>query len=78
MRSNECHRRLRKIAEHGGGHCDDLYVPRVVSGASEPAVVRDSASVQTRQITPTILNLRSDPRSLRAVREEHTTVLPVR
>ncbi|WP_405835186.1 alkaline phosphatase family protein [Streptomyces sp. NBC_01518] len=69
----------KKIAEHGGGHSDDLAVPLVVSGASIPDGVRDSASVQTKQIAPTILSLLGlDPRSLQAVREEHTAVLPVR
>ncbi|MEV0736717.1 hypothetical protein AB0I51_12260 [Streptomyces sp. NPDC050549] len=69
----------RKIAEHGGGHSDDLAVPLVVSGASVPAGVRYSAHVQTKQIAPTILNLLGlDPRSLQAVREEHTTALPIR
>ncbi|MFI5823784.1 alkaline phosphatase family protein [Streptomyces rishiriensis] len=69
----------KKIAEHGGAHADDLDVPLVVSGASVPDGVRDSASVQTKQIAPTILSLLGlNPRSLQAVREEHTTVLPVR
>jgi len=69
----------KKIAEHGGGHSDDLDVPLVVSGLSVPDGVRDSASVQTKQIAPTILSLLGlNPRSLQAVREEHTTVLPVR
>ncbi|MFI1508041.1 alkaline phosphatase family protein [Streptomyces sp. NPDC020597] len=69
----------KKIAEHGGAHADDLDVPLVVSGASVPDGVRDSASVQTKQIAPTILSLLGlNPRSLQAVREEHTRVLPVR
>lgn len=69
----------KKIAEHGGAHADDLDVPLVVSGASVPDGVRDSTSVQTKQIAPTILSLLGlNPRSLQAVREEHTTVLPVR
>jgi hypothetical protein len=69
----------KKIAEHGGVHSDDLDVPLVVSGASVAGGVRDSASVQTKQIAPTILSLLGlNPRSLQAVREEHTTVLPVR
>ncbi|MFJ6836025.1 alkaline phosphatase family protein [Streptomyces sp. NPDC091209] len=69
----------KKIAEHGGSHSDDLDVPLVVSGASVPDGVRDSASVRTTQIAPTILSLLGlDPRSLEAVREEHTAVLPVR
>jgi hypothetical protein len=54
-------------------------LPLVVSGASVPGGVRDSASVQTKQIAPMILSLLGlDPRSLQAVREEHTTALPVR
>ncbi|MFD4501866.1 alkaline phosphatase family protein [Streptomyces sp. NPDC058457] len=69
----------KKVAEHGGGHSDDLDVPLVVSGSSVPGGVRDSADVQTKQIAPTILSLLGlDPRSLKAVREEHTAVLPVR
>ncbi|MFJ8780832.1 alkaline phosphatase family protein [Streptomyces sp. NPDC102476] len=69
----------KKIAEHGGAHADDLDVPLVVSGASVPDGLRDSASVQTKQIAPTILSLLGlNPRSLQAVREEHTTALPVR
>ncbi|MFC8345088.1 alkaline phosphatase family protein [Streptomyces sp. NPDC057280] len=69
----------KKIAEHGGSHADDLDVPLVVSGASVPDGVRNSAHVQTKQIAPTILNLLGlSPRSLQAVREEHTPVLPIR
>ncbi|MFF1725580.1 alkaline phosphatase family protein [Streptomyces sviceus] len=69
----------KKIAEHGGSHADDLDVPLVVSGASVPDGGRDSTRVQTKQIAPTILSLLGlNPRSLQAVREEHTTVLPVR
>ncbi|MFE3037272.1 alkaline phosphatase family protein [Streptomyces canus] len=69
----------KKIAEHGGSHADDLDVPLVVSGASVPDGVRDSTRVQTKQIAPTILSLLGlNPRSLEAVREEHTRVLPVR
>ncbi|WP_330297304.1 alkaline phosphatase family protein [Streptomyces sp. NBC_00503] len=68
-----------KIAEHGGSAADDLDVPLIVSGASAPHGVRVSAPVQTKQIAPTILNLLGlDPRSLQAVRQEHTRVLPVR
>ncbi|WRZ88676.1 alkaline phosphatase family protein [Streptomyces sp. NBC_01007] len=69
----------KKIAEHGGAHSDDLDVPLIVSGAAVPDGVRDSSSVQTKQIAPTILSLLGlDPRSLKAVREEHTAVLPGR
>jgi hypothetical protein len=68
-----------KVAEHGGAHSDDLSVPLVVSGASAPSGVRDAAKVQTKQIAPTILSLLGlDPRSLQAVRQEHTQVLPTR
>lgn len=70
---------VKKIAEHGGAHADDLNVPLVVSGASVPGGVRDTAPVQTKQIAPTILSLLGlDPRALQAVRAEHTKSLPVR
>ncbi|MDH6576326.1 alkaline phosphatase family protein [Kitasatospora sp. MAP5-34] len=69
----------KKVAEHGGAHADDLDVPLVVSGASTPGGVRDSATVETKQIAPTILSLLGlDPQALQAVRKEHTRVLPVR
>ncbi|MDX6345416.1 MAG: hypothetical protein QOF84_206 [Streptomyces sp.] len=69
----------KKVAEHGGAHSDDLNVPLVVSGASAAHGVRDSSTVQTKQIAPTILKLLGlNPRSLQAVRDEHTQVLPVR
>jgi arylsulfatase A-like enzyme len=68
-----------KVAEHGGAHSDDLNVPLVVSGACAPSGVRDAAKVRTKQIAPTILSLLGlDPRSLQAVRQEHTQVLPTR
>ncbi|MFE0462615.1 alkaline phosphatase family protein [Kitasatospora sp. NPDC058965] len=68
-----------KVAEHGGGHADDLDVPLVVSGAGTPDHVRDSAPVETKQIAPTILKLLGlNPQQLQAVRAEHTQVLPVR
>ncbi|MFF1724104.1 hypothetical protein [Streptomyces sviceus] len=48
-------------------------------GQREDAGGRDSEGVQTKQIAPTIPSLLGlAPRSLAAVREEHTTVLPVR
>ncbi|MFI2205453.1 alkaline phosphatase family protein [Streptomyces sp. NPDC020192] len=66
-----------KIAEHGGAHADDLDVPLVVSGAATPHGVRVAGPVHTTQIAPTILRLLGlDPRSLDAVRVEHTRVLP--
>ena len=68
-----------KVAEHGGGHADDLDVPLVVSGAGTPDRVTDRATVHTTQIAPTILALLGlDPQQLKAVREEGTKVLPVR
>jgi arylsulfatase A-like enzyme len=68
-----------KIAEHGGAHADDLDVPLVVSGAATPHGVRVSGPVETTQIAPTILRLLGlNPRSLEAVRVEHTATLPVR
>ncbi|MBO4252745.1 alkaline phosphatase family protein [Streptomyces griseorubiginosus] len=66
----------KKIAEHGGAHADDLDVPLVVSGAATPHGVRVSRPVRTTQIAPTILRLLGlDPRSLDAVRIEHTPAL---
>ncbi|MEU8687834.1 alkaline phosphatase family protein [Streptomyces sp. NPDC048665] len=68
-----------KIAEHGGAHADDLDVPLVVTGAATPHGVRVDSPVRTTQIAPTVLRLLGlDPRSLDAVRAEHTRVLPVR
>ncbi|MCH5677209.1 alkaline phosphatase family protein [Streptomyces gilvus] len=65
-----------KIAEHGGAHADDLDVPLVVSGAATPHGVRVDRPVRTTQIAPTILRLLGlDPRSLDAVRIEHTPAL---
>lgn len=69
----------KKVAEHGGGHADDLNVPLVISGASVPRRVVDNAPVQTKQIAPTILALLGlDPNALVAVGKEHTRVLPIR
>jgi hypothetical protein len=69
----------KKVAEHGGGHADDLDVPLVVSGAGTPDQVVDGATVHTTQIAPTILALLGlDPDQLQAVRKEGTRVLPVR
>ena len=67
-----------KIAEHGGDNPQDRDVPIVVSGAGiEGGAVNDS-SVETTQIAPTILALLDlNPRSLQAVRLEHTRVLPL-
>ncbi|WP_432856898.1 alkaline phosphatase family protein [Amycolatopsis sp. CA-161197] len=64
-----------KIAEHGGAAADDRSVPLVVSGTGRGQSV--GGAVETTQIAPTILRLlHLDPRSLAAVREEGTRVLP--
>lgn len=66
----------KKIAEHGGVARDDRAVPLVVSGPGTDARTV-AAPVATTQIAPTILRLLGlDPRSLKAVREEGTRVLP--
>ncbi|WP_297342806.1 alkaline phosphatase family protein [Amnibacterium sp.] len=66
---------VKKIAEHGGDATADRHVPLVVSGAG----VRHGSvrgAVETTQIAPTILALLGlDPRSLKAVRIDHTAVL---
>ncbi len=66
----------KKIAEHGGANPEDRDVPIVVYAPGHEAGLV-SASVETTQIAPTILSLLGlDPRSLQAVRIEHTRVLP--
>ena len=66
-----------KIAEHGGAAADDTNVPIVVSGAGVSARGVNDDKVETTQIAPTILRLLGlDPQRLRAVRIEHTKVLP--
>lgn len=68
---------VSKIAEHGGAAADDRDVALVVSGAGVPHHVSTGTSVMTTQIAPTILELlHLDPRSLQAVRAEHTHALP--
>jgi arylsulfatase A-like enzyme len=66
-----------KIAEHGGADPQDRQVPLVVAG---PGIDRGqvvTASVETTQIAPSILRLLGlDPSALKAVRIEHTRVLP--
>ena len=67
---------VKKIAEHGGAANDDRNVALVVSGGGVHPGVK-SAAVQTTQIAPTILRLLGlNPNALRAVRAEHTRVLP--
>jgi arylsulfatase A-like enzyme len=66
-----------KSAEHGGSDPQDRHVPILVAGAGagHGRVVR--RHVSTAQIAPTILRMLGlDPRSLQAVRQEHTHVLP--
>ena len=67
---------VKKIAEHGGDHSDDLSVPLVVAGAGTPHTV-NGAAVRTTQIAPTILRLLGlDPTALQAVGIEGTQALP--
>lgn len=67
-----------KIAEHGGDNPQDRDVPLVVSGGSVEGGEVVKSSVETTQIAPTILDLLGlNPRSLQAVRIEHTRVLPL-
>ena len=71
--------KMAKIAEHGGANPQDLDVPLIVSGdpvARDPEV--NGSRVETTQIAPTILKLLGlDPNALKAVRIEHTRVLPL-
>jgi arylsulfatase A-like enzyme len=67
---------VKKIAEHGGDHAEDLAVPLVVAGAGAAHTV-SGAAVRTTQIAPTILRLLGlDPSALQAVGIEGTQVLP--
>jgi len=70
--------KMGKIAEHGGANPQDRDVPLVVSGGSVATHVIDDRAVETTQIAPTILALLGlEPGDLKAVRIEHTAVLPV-
>ena len=67
---------MKKIAEHGGAHFDDLNVPLLVSGTPIGHGDRVDDTVHTTQIAPTILNLLGlDPKFLQAVQIEHTQAL---
>lgn len=69
--------KVKKVAEHGGDSADDRDVALVVSGAGAATHRVVSGAVQTTQIAPTILTLLGlNPRSLQAVRQDHTAVLP--
>ncbi len=65
-----------KLSEHGGFADDDRNVALLVSAPGITGHVVDEV-VETRQIAPTILRaLGLNPRSLQAVQEEGTAVLP--
>ena len=66
----------KKLAEHGGFAHDDTNVILLLSNPDfRPQTVR--AEVGTAQVAPTILHaLHIDPRELKAVRVEGTSVLP--
>lgn len=67
----------KKIAEHGGFSKDDTNVALLVSFAGMEKGVKNTDSVLTTQIAPTILKeLGLKPRALQAVKKEHTQVLP--
>jgi hypothetical protein len=66
-----------KIAEHGGDDRQDRNVPILVVLPSLRHGHLIGASVETTQIAPSILKLLGlDPQALKAVRIEHTRVLP--
>ncbi|MCZ4103228.1 alkaline phosphatase family protein [Streptomyces sp. H39-C1] len=66
-----------KIAEHGGFSADDTHVALLVAGPGVPRGEEVDDRVTTTQVAPTIVRfLGLDPRSLDAVRAEHTRVLP--
>ena len=66
----------KKLAEHGGFAHDDTNVILLVSNPNIPANTV-TTPVQTKQVAPTILKaLGLNPQSLKAVRLEHTPVLP--
>ena len=66
----------KKVAEHGGLSVGDTNVGLIVSNPALAAAVIKSP-VATSQVAPTILRaLGLDPRALKAVRLEHTAVLP--
>jgi hypothetical protein len=66
-----------KIAEHGGDDRQDRNVPILVALPGLRHGYGIGTPVETTQIAPTILRLLGlNPRSLQAVRIEHTQVLP--
>jgi hypothetical protein len=66
-----------KIAEHGGDNAGDRDVPLIVYAPGIVRSGRSSRRVETTQVAPTILRLLGlNPQDLKAVRIEHTGVLP--
>ena len=66
----------KKVAEHGGLAHDDRNVMLLLANP-QFAQKMITSPVQTAQVAPTILkSLRLDPRQLKAVNEEHTSILP--
>lgn len=66
-----------KIAEHGGDDPQDRHVPILVVLPGLAHGLSIGARVETTQIAPTIVALLGlNPRALKAVRIEHTPVLP--
>ena len=66
----------KKLAEHGGFAHDDINVIMLVSNPDFRANTV-TTPVQTKQVAPTILEaLGLNPQSLKAVRLEHTPILP--
>jgi Type I phosphodiesterase / nucleotide pyrophosphatase len=66
-----------KIAEHGGDNPGDRDVPILVYAPGTVKPASNGLTVETTQVAPTILQLLGlDARSLQAVRQEGTQVLP--
>ncbi|MEO9306707.1 MAG: alkaline phosphatase family protein [Nitrososphaera sp.] len=66
-----------KIAEHGGDNPGDREVPILVYAPGNVKAGSNNKWVETTQVAPTILKLLDlDPHDLKAVKIEHTEVLP--
>lgn len=66
----------KKLAEHGGFAHDDRNVMLLLANP-QFARATITSPVQTAQVAPTILKtLHLDPHHLKAVKEEHTAILP--
>lgn len=67
----------KKISEHGGSDPQDRDVPLVVDNPLRSGGAVNNQTVSTIQIAPTILRLLGlDPTELKAVKKQHTAVLP--